>query len=58
MKITATTSRTYDIEPTWRWFKKGDQTNILYSEAVMVFQSLRVGSRLEVLLEFGDLFIY
>ena len=50
LSLTAFPARTYDVVPSWKWFKDGLPDTALSSESELAFQSIRVSCDLEMCL--------
>ncbi|XP_063687580.1 uncharacterized protein LOC134820865 isoform X3 [Bolinopsis microptera] len=42
LSLTAATTRTYDVSPTWRWFRDKEQGTTLFAGDGLIFPSIRV----------------
>ena len=48
LSLTAYTARTYDVVPSWKWFKDGLPDTVLSSQHELIFPSIRVSWDLEM----------
>ena len=53
LSLAGFTDRTYDVVPTWRWFKENEPDKTLASGDKLVFPSIRVCVRAKSMLHFS-----